>query len=87
MGAPWGGPGAPWAPGAPNPMLWVPHKFENLPEICILAFLESKMDEKKLGFRPRDPHGEIWAGILRRILVSRSKIVGWRPIWWQNGVI
>merc|ERR1711995_232387 len=42
---------------------------------------------KKLGFRPRDPHGEIRAGILCRIPVLKSQMVGWRPIWWQKGVI
>ena len=39
-----------------------------------------------MGFRPRDPHGEIRAGILSRIPVLRSQMVGWRPIWWQKGV-
>ena len=41
----------------------------------------------KNGSRPRDPHGEIRAGILCRILVLKSKMVGWRPIWWQKGEI
>jgi len=51
-----------------------------------LTFLGSKMGEQKLGFSPWDPHGVIRAGILCRIPVSRSKMVGWRPIWWQKGV-
>ena len=42
---------------------------------------------KKLGFRPRDPRGEILARILRRIPVFMSQMVGWRPIWWQKSVI
>ena len=51
-------PGGPlWAP---NPMLWVPHKFENLPKFNILAFLGSKIGLKKvvmqaLGPPQRDP--------------------------------
>ena len=45
------------------------------------------MGEVKLGFRPRDPHGEIRAGILRILPPEMSKTVGWRPIWWQKGVI
>ena len=44
-----------------------------------------EMIKNKLGFRPRDPHGEIRAGILRRIPVSMSQMVPWRPIWWQKG--
>ena len=48
------------------------NKFENLPEICILAW--SKMGQKKLGFRPRDPHGEIRAGILCQIPVLKSQM-------------
>ena len=44
------------------------------------------MAKKKLGFGPRDPHGEIRAGILCRIPVLKSQMVGWRPIWWQKGV-
>merc|ERR1711965_349388 len=39
-----------------------------------------------LGFGPRDPHGEIRAGILCRIQVLKSQMVGWRPIWWRKGV-
>ena len=42
--------------------------------------------EKRSGFGPRDPHGEIRAGILCRIPVLKSQMVGWRPIWWQKGV-
>ena len=42
---------------------------------------------KKLGFRPRDRQGQIRAGILRRIPVPVSQMVGWRPIWWQKGMI
>ena len=93
-GTPW----ARWAPGAQNPMRWVPiisktcqklaflkayrpHKFENLPEICILAFFGSQMGRKMLGFRPRDPHSEIRAGLLCRIPVLKSQMVEWRPIW------
>merc|ERR1712138_6324 len=52
-----------------------------------LAFWNPKRGEKKLAFRPRDPHGEIRAGILCRIPVLKSQMVGWRPIWWQKGVI
>ena len=66
---------------------WVQHKFENLPEIYILAFLGSKINEQKVGIRAPGPHGEIRAGTLRRIPVSMSQMVGWRPIWWQKGVI
>ena len=42
--------------------------------------------KKKLGFKARDPLGEIRPGILRRIPVSMSQMVGWRPRW-QTGVI
>ena len=72
---------------APNPMLWVQHNFEHLAKIDIWAFLGPKWVNKKLGFGPRDPHGEIRAGILCRIPVLKSQMVGWRPIWWQKGVI
>ena len=82
--APLGALGHPWAPLGP----WGPksdamgaHKFENLPNIYIVAFFGSKMGEKKLGFRPRDPHGEIRARILRILPPEMSKTVGWRPIW------
>ena len=51
------------------------------------AFWGPKWVNKKLGFRPRDPHGEIRAGILRILPPEMSKTVGWRPIWWQKGVI
>ena len=89
--APWAAsePGAPWAPrapGAPDPLLWVADKFKTLPENLLLGICGSKIGEQKLGFRPRDPHGEIRAGILRRIPVLKSQMVGWRPIWWQKGV-
>ena len=90
LGSPWGplGTHGPRGPhGAPNPMLWVQHKFENLPKIYILAFSGSEMGRNKLGFRARDPHDEIRAGILRRIPVSMSQMVGWRPISWQKGVL
>ena len=40
---------------------------------------------KNLVFRPRDPHGEIRAGILRRIPAPVPQMVGWRLIWWQKG--
>ena len=56
-------------------------------QIYFLAFGVSKMGEQKLGFRPRDHHGEIQAGILRGIPVSMSQMVRWRPIWWQRCVI
>ena len=56
-------------------------------KIDFWALLGPKWAEKKFGFRPQDPHGEIGAGILCRIPVSKSQMVGWRPIWWQKGVI
>ena len=67
-------------------MLWVADKFETLPENRLVGILGSKLGEKKLGFRTRGPHGEIRAGILSRIPVLKSQMVGWRPIWWQKGV-
>ena len=97
---PLGGPRGPLgAPGSPLGPPWVPlgpwgpksdemgaNNFKTLPENKFLYIFGPKIKEKKLGFRPRDPHGEIRAGILRRIPVSRSQMVGWRPIWWQKGV-
>ena len=68
-------------------MLRVADKFKPLPENRLLGICRSKMGQKKLGFRPRDPHGEIRAGILSRIPVLKSRMVGWRPVWWQKGVI
>ena len=41
--------------GNPNPMLWVQYKFENLPKICIWAFLGSKMGEQKVGIQDPGP--------------------------------
>ena len=43
--------------------------------------------KKHLGFRPRDPHGKIGAGILCWVPVPLSQIVGWRAIWVQKYVI
>ena len=95
--------GATWAPWAPGPLgrpltgaTWAPgpqsiamgrDKFKTLPENRLLGILGSKIGEKKLGFGPQDPHGEIRAGIMCRIPVLKSQMVGWRPIWWQKGVI
>ena len=72
---------------APHPARLVEHNFEDLPQIVTLAFWGPKRCLKKLGVRPRDPHGQIRAGILCRIPVLKSQMVGWRPIWWQKGVI
>ena len=52
-----------------------------------MALLGPKWMNNKLGFHPRDPHSEILAGILRRIPVLMSQMVGWRSIWSQKGVI
>ena len=43
--------------------------------------LVSKSAETKLRFGPRDPRGEIRAGILSRIPVLKSQMVPRRPIW------
>ena len=94
---PKGGNGPPWGPSGPPWALWAPLEprircdgcsinSKNLPQIHMFSFVGPKWVNKKLGFRPWDPHGEIRAGILRRIPVSRSQMVGWRPIWWQKGV-
>ena len=45
------------------------------------------MVEKKLRLRRWDLSGEIRAEILRISLLRMSKIVGWRSIWRQKGVI
>ena len=82
LGPPW----APWAPGAPNPLLWVPINSKTCQKIYFGALLGCHKGETNLGFRPWDPHGEIRAGILCRIPVLKSQMVGWRPIWWQKGV-
>ena len=45
------------------------------------------MVEKKLRLRGWDLSGEIRAEILRISPLRMSKMVGWRPIWCQKGVI
>ena len=83
--------GAPWGPLGPlGPQIhcygsWINSKPSQ--KINFLAFWSPKQGIKKLGFRPRDPHGEIRTGILSRIPVLKSQMVGWRPIWWRKGVI
>ena len=57
-------------------MLWVADKFENFTENQLLVIFGSKICEKKIGFGPRDPHGEIRAGILCWILVLKSQTDG-----------
>ena len=82
-GAPLGGRG-PWEKPLKAYRL---RKFETCQKINCWAFLGPKWVNKKFGFRPRDPHGEIRSGILRPGPVSKCQMVGWRPIWWQKGVI
>ena len=90
QGAPWGPQGAPRGP--PGPLGAQIHcygsRINSKPsqKIDFWAFLGPKWVKKKLGFRPRDPYGEIRAGILRILPPEMSKTVGWRPIWWQKGV-
>ena len=48
---------------------------------CILAFLGSKIENKKVEIEGARPPGEIRAKILRILPPEMSKTVGWRPIW------
>ena len=92
--APWGGAqGPPWGPRGPlGPLGPQIHcygsRINSKPsqKIDFWAFWSPKRCIKKLGFGPRDPHGEIRAGILCRIPVLKSQMVGWRPVWWRKGV-
>ena len=51
------------------------------------SFLVQKMVQKKLSLRGWDLSGEIRAEILHRTPLRMSKTVGWRPDWYQKGVI
>ena len=84
LGPPWD-PLGPLGTLGPQILLWVPHKFENLPKIDIWAFWASRMSQKTVWIPGLRPHGEIRAGIIRRIPVPVSQVVGRRPIWWQKG--
>ena len=78
--------GAPWAPGPQIHCYGSQKKSKSSQKIIFLAFLGPNWVKKKLGFGPRDPHGEIRAGILCRIPVLKSQMVPRRPIWWRKGV-
>ena len=56
-------------PWGPKSIAMGANKFKSLPENILLGMFASKIGEKKLRFRPWDPHGEIRAGILCRIPV------------------
>ena len=85
MGAPWGplgplgahvgplGPRGPLGPQIHCYGSWINSKPSQ--KIDFWAFLGPKWVKKKLGFGPRDPHGEIQAGILSRMLVLKSQMV------------
>merc|ERR1711965_1124419 len=47
--------GTPWAPWAPNPLLWVADKFETLPENRLFGILESKTGHQKVGIQALGP--------------------------------
>ena len=73
-------------PRGPKSIAMGANNFKNLTKNRLLGIFGSKIGEKKLRFRPRDPRNEIRAGILCRIPVLKSQMVGWRPIWWQKSV-
>ena len=79
--------GAHGRPRAPSPLVVVRRNFEKFTKIGIFPFFGSKMGQKKLRLRGRDPPSQNRAAILRLGAVSMSKMVARRPIWWQKGVI
>ena len=81
LGAPVGPLGPPWAPGKSLGKPTGHVNSKTCQKINFWAFLGPTWVKKKCGFRPRDPHGEIRAGILCRIPVLKSQMMGWRPIW------
>ena len=74
--------GAPWAPSSP---VVVRRNFEKLTKIDIFPIWGSKMGQKKMRLRGRDPPSQNRAAILRLGVVSMSQMVARRPIWWQKG--
>ena len=85
--APRGPLGPPWAPGAPNPLLWVADKFKTLPENIFLGIFWSKIGEQKVGIQALGPPRRHPGRNSEPIPGLKSQMVGWRPIWWQKGVI
>ena len=88
--------GATWAPWAPMGRIClqalqgncsVPRRGVFFPQKTTFLIFRSKYGQKKLRLRGLDLSGEIRSGILCKTPPRMSKMVGWRPISSQIGVI
>ena len=79
--------GADLAPSPPGQLQRSSQRRFFLAENHFFGLLVQKMVKKKLRLRGWDLSSEIRAGILHRTPPRMSKMVRWRPIWWQKGPI